>query len=91
MKGRIKHGAPITQDHRFCRWPTCYPPMKEYEGEEYLHLAKDPDMVFEVEWHEHGGFWECEADGYGTLMGKGAYGNGSILVTGKDNVEIVEE
>lgn len=90
MQGRIKRGAGIFQDHHFGKWPNCCPPKSEYEGEEYKYEAKDPDMVFEVEWT--GNHWDCKADGYGMLRVRGEageYGNGSIFVSSRDGVELV--
>jgi len=90
MQGRIKRGAGIFQDHHFGKWPNCCPPRSEYEGEEYKYEAKDPDMVFEVEWT--GRHWDCKADGYGMLRSRGEggeYGNGSIFVSDPDGVELV--
>ncbi len=90
MQGRIKRGAGILQDHHFGKWPNCCPPRSEYEGEEYKYEAKDPDMVFEVEWK--GRYWDCKADGYGMLRSRGEggeYGNGSIFVSARDGVELV--
>ncbi len=52
MRGQIKKGAGIFQDHLFCRWPDCWTP------------PKDPNMFFDVEWN--GIFWVCEAPGYGS-------------------------
>lgn len=78
-------------DHHFGKWPACCPPLSEYEGEEYEYIAKNPEMIFDVEWN--GKFWNCKADGYGYLKSKGdigVYGNGSIFVTGFDYVEVIE-
>lgn len=88
--GRIKLGAPIFQDFHFGKWPNCLPPESEYEGEKYQYKAKDPDMVFEVEWK--GRYWDCKADGYGMLRSRGEggeYGNGTIFVHEIDGVELV--
>lgn len=89
-RGRIKLGASLTHDHRCGYWPNCIPPYSEYKGEEYQYQAKDPNMVFSVEWN--GRFWKCKADGYGHIKSRGdigEYGNGSILVSGFNNVEIL--
>lgn len=86
-RGRIITGSPIFQDHHFGKWPICCPPRSEYAGAEYQYRAKDPDMVFDVEWN--GRRWECKADGYGYLSHAGKYGNGSIFVSGRDGVELV--
>ena len=90
-RGRIKVGATITHGHRVCKWPTCCPPPREYTSEEgYHYRAKDPDMLFDVTWNKD--FWMCKADGYGYSWddgGLGGYGNGPILVSGFDNVELV--
>jgi len=89
-RGRIVEGAGIFQDHRFGEWPQCCPPRSEYEGDEYQYCAKDPDMVFDVEWN--GRYWNCKADGYGYLRSRGEsgeYGSGSILVQEFDGVELV--
>lgn len=83
MKGRIKIGAPVFQDHAFGRWPSCKAPGGGHE-------AADPSMLFDVEWHSKGGYWVCIADGFGRLDSPGLYGNGSIFVTGHDQVEIAE-
>ena len=90
MKGKIKIGAGIFQDHHFGKWPNCCPPAKEYKGEVYEYQARNPDMLFEVEWT--GGHWDCRADGYGHLSSNGdtgEYGNGSIFVKDRDGVDIV--
>jgi len=87
MKGKIKRGAAISHDFRVWYWPECASSAEEYEGEEYKYEAKNPDMVFDVEWT--GRYWECKADLYGSDV-PGRYGNGSIFVFGKDNVEIVD-
>jgi len=87
MQGRIKRGTGIFHDHYFAKWPNCCPPRIEYDGEEYQHEAKDPDMVFEVEWT--GRYWDCKADGYGMHGESGEYGNGSIFVNNRDGVELV--
>lgn len=90
MQGRIKRGAWIFQDHHLGEWPNCCPPRSEYEGEEYQYEAKDPDMLFEVEWA--GNHWNCKADGYGMLRSRGEdgeYGNGSIFVSDSAGVELV--
>jgi len=89
---RIKRGSGIFQDHGFGRWPTCAPPASEYEGEEYKHEAKDPDMEFIGRWCSSGEFWDCKADGYGHMKSSGdpgEYGNGSISVSKFDSVEIL--
>ena len=88
---KIKRGAQTFQDHHFDKWPGCEPPSKEYEGEPYQYLAKNPDMLFEARWN--GRYWDCKADGYGHLKlygDNGDYGNGSIYVNGFTNVDIVE-
>jgi hypothetical protein len=88
-RGRIKVGTAIFQDHHFGKWPNCLPPKREYEGEEYQYCAKDPDMVFDVQWNGH--HWDCKADGYGYLRSRGdagEYGNGSIFVCAFDGVEL---
>ena len=88
-RGRIVDGAGIFQDHHFGKWPQCCPPRSEYEGEEYQYCAKDPDMIFDVEWNGH--HWDCKADGYGYLRCRGEvgeYGNGSIFVSSFDGVEL---
>ncbi len=88
---RIKEGASIFQDHHFDKWPGCKPPAKEYEGDPYQRQAKNPAMLFEARWN--GRYWECKADGYGHLRSNkdpGDYGNGSILVHGFSNVDIIE-
>jgi hypothetical protein len=86
MKARIKSGAGIMQDFRLLKWPHCCPPKSEYTGEDYHFKAKDPDMVFDAEWHDsvNGGYWYCIAPGYGE---NGNYGNGSILVNGFEGIE----
>lgn len=90
MRVRIKEGTLIFQDHHSSEWPYCFPPKSEYEGEEYQHIAKNPDMEFDGEWN--GRCWYCKADGYGYLKSCGdigEYGNGGIFVTGLDGVEIL--
>lgn len=74
------------QDHRVFTWPRCAPPQTEYEGEEYQHLAKDHDMVFDLRPFSNG--YECTAPGYGELPGH--YGNGSILTRSMECVEIID-
>lgn len=89
-RGRIVDGAGIFQDHHFGKWPQCCPPKSDYEGEEYQYCAKDPAMVFDVEWNGH--HWNCKADGYGYLRSRGEageYGSGSIFVRAFDGVELV--
>lgn len=89
-KGRIKPGAGIFQDFHFGKWPNCCPPRSEYEGEEYQQRAKDPEMVFDVEWN--GRYWDCKADGYGYLRSQGEageYGSGSITVSSFQGVELL--
>lgn len=91
-KGRIKLGTPIFQDHRFCKWPECCPPESEYHGDDYEYLAKDPYMIFDVEWD--GRSWDCKANGYGyhkSLGYNGEYGNGSIFIRIFDGVELITE
>lgn len=83
-------GAEIFQDHHFGKWPQCYPPQKEYQDEEYQCQAKNPDMIFDVEWN--GSYWKCKADGYGRMRRRGenrGYGSGSIFVLKFDGVELV--
>lgn len=82
--GRIKIGTTIMQDHRCMKWPNCFPPKKEYLGEEYKYEAKNPDMYFEIVCFEE--FCECIADGYGSLREGESYGNGSIFVLRPDSV-----
>lgn len=88
MKGKIKIGAGIFQDHHFGKWPQCIPPRSAYTSDEYKHEAADPDIVFDIEWT--GNHWECTADGYGILSKDGGeYGNGSIFVSKRDGIEII--
>lgn len=78
-RGRIVDGAGVFQDFCFRRWPQC------------RTIAKDPAMVFDVEWD--GRLWECKADGYGYQRSRGEdgeYGNGSIFVKKFDGVELVD-
>ena len=89
-RGRIKEGAGIFQDHHFGRWPSCCPPKSEWEGDSNPYSAKDPDMLFDVEWD--GRCWVCKADGYGHLRSQGdsgEYGSGSIFVKAFDGVEVM--
>ena len=89
-RGRIKEGAGIFQDHHFGRWPACCPPESEWVGSSNPYCAKDPDMLFDVEWD--GRCWVCKADGYGHLKSQGdpgEYGSGSIYVKAFDGVELV--
>lgn len=75
MQVRIKHGASIFQDFQSRTWP---------------QITENPDIEFTAEWN--GRYWDCRADGYGHLTSRGDtgdYGNGSILVHGYDNVEII--
>ena len=92
IKGRIKLGAWMYQDHGFGRWPGCKPPSSEYTGEEYKEEARDPDMIFDCAWN--GQRWECVAYGYGvieaeTVAARNGYGNGSIFLYEFDGVEAV--
>ena len=76
MRGRIKVGTGVMQDHGFGKWPATK------AGDNV-----DPDMEFQCEWT--GIFWDCRADGHGFLRGRGdigEYGNGSICVRDKDGV-----
>jgi hypothetical protein len=73
MRGRIKVGVLITQDHATGRWPATR------SGADI-----DKDMEFECEWN--GSFWECIADGYGMFGDAREYGNGSIFVHDKEGV-----
>lgn len=86
MKGRIKVGAIIFQDHRSFIWPDCKPPQSEYVNKDYDYIATDPDMVFDVERTGH--HWNCKALGYGIQPD---YGNGSIFVSSEDGVVTLEE
>ncbi len=82
MQAKIKIGAEIMHDRSFGTWPNCCPPISEYAGEEYQYQAKNPDMLFDVEWKASGGgYWNCVAPGYGE---RGNYGSGSIFVRGKE-------
>lgn len=47
---------------------------------------KDPNVLFDLKWEY--GHWDCTADGYG-VHGCDKYGNGGILVRGRDDVEVV--
>lgn len=76
--GRIVPGADVWQDFQHYVWPQCQPPKSEYEGEEYKHLAKNPNMLFLI--RRQGTYWVCTAPGYGDFSTKGAYGSGSIYV-----------
>jgi len=90
VKGIIKVGASIFQDHHYGKWPSCLPP-----GSPCRYEADDPYMVFDIEWRDTGpGYWECKADGFGHMKSKGdsgSYGNGSIFVSGRVNVVVVEQ
>jgi len=91
MQGRIKRGAEVFHDRHFGTWPSCCPPLSEYDGQEYRHEARDTDMVFDVEWS--GRSWACKANGYGMLRSRGEdgeYGNGSIFVLDRDGVELLD-
>ena len=98
MKVKIKPGSTIAQDHRFFSWPGCCPPSQEFDEEElYQYRTKYPDAEFIAEYQEDSfykpGYWVCRRDGYGMrpwVGERGAYGNGSIIVSGTDSVEIVE-
>ena len=79
MRGRIKIGALISQDHAVGKWPATR------TGDEV-----DPDMEFDVEWN--GKFWDCRADGIGRrswLGESGGYGCGSIFVHDKNGIEVI--
>jgi len=84
MKGRIKIGSPIFQDHHFLKWPECLPPESEYKGEEYQYITKHPDTIFDIK--KDNTSWVCIADGYGAL---GNYGNGSIYVNDEKFIEFI--
>jgi hypothetical protein len=79
MRGRIKRGSGIFQDHQFSRWPVCL--TQTGRGE-----AEDQDMLFNIEWK--GSYWECKAFGFG-YEGEG-YGCGSIFVSNIDGVDIID-
>jgi hypothetical protein len=90
MKGRIKRGASISHDHSYMRWPSCFPSGCTRSG---IYEAADPDMLFDVRWiarNDGSGYWDCTAEGFGYQILPGAYGNGSIFVFDKENVEIAE-
>lgn len=79
MKGRIKVGALVGQDHGYGRWPATK------AGEDV-----DPGMVFDIE--PMGQYFGCRADGFGrkTWQGEcGGYGNGCITVFSKDDIEFL--
>lgn len=90
MKAKIKVGSHISQDFGSFYWPECKPPRTEYVGEDYEYEAKDPDMIFDVEWS--GRWWDCCAEGYGYPSSEtnNHYGNGSIFAFGEDSIEIIE-
>ena len=93
MKGKIKHGSIIMQDHRVWTWPECATPRHEYAGETYQQRTKDPDRLFDLRWvpTEDSGYWRCTAHGYGAdPTSEESYGCGAIYTSGKDSVEIVE-
>lgn len=81
MKGIIKIGSAIMHDFSFGKWPSCKPPLKEYENKAYRYEAKNPHMLFDIVWKNDS--WLCLAPGYGEL---GNYGNGGIIVRGRDSV-----
>ena len=82
-KGVIKIGSSVGHDHGFFKWPSCKPPMREYEGEQYLYKTKDPYKIFNVHYYVSNDSWVCSAEGYGM---EGSYGNGPIYVRGKDSI-----
>lgn len=75
-KGKIKYGAPVSQDFGYGHWPATK------SGE-----SVDTDMIFDVEWS--GTFWKCVAPGFGELS-TGNYGNGSIYVSDIQGVDVIE-
>jgi hypothetical protein len=91
-KGIIMIGARIFQDHGVSTWPFCSPPRKEYAGEPYQQVAKNPTMVFDI--YKEGDSWICWADGYGALRSKGQvgdYGNGAIAVFKEEDITFFSE
>lgn len=66
------------------RWPSCFPPLEEYEGEEYQMVTKHSDAVFDVAWN--GRHWVCEREGYGKSNN---YGSGSIFVLDNNGVNLL--
>jgi len=75
MKGRIKIGTRIGQDHSFFVWPNCAPSKEDYFGREYKFKAINQEMIFDIE--DRGGMFKCVAPGFGKT---GYYGNGAIYV-----------
>lgn len=83
MKGKIKIGTRIGQDHSIFIWPNCAPPVKDYIGKEYKFKAINQDMIFDIE--DRGkGMFKCVAPGFGE---KGNYGNGAILVFDSNGIK----
>lgn len=88
LLARIRIGAIISHDRTTFRWPECKPPLLEYDDGPYLLLAKNCDMVFEVS--RKSAYWECTADGYGSVANGGMYDNGSIFVFNDADLEFLE-
>lgn len=95
QKGRIKIGAKVNHGGNYDFWPVCRPPGHEYFHTEYSFTTKFPDAVFEVIWIESDDqeYWECSRFGYGKLEtgSTNGFGNGKILVFGKENVELIDD
>lgn len=80
---RIKPGAKCFQDFAFYRWP-----LSDY-GEEGKAMADIPDDVVFIGKKMTDGKsvkWDCKTHGAGMI---GSYGNGGIIVSGDDPVEML--
>lgn len=72
MKGRIKQGAGVSQDHRFFKWPL---------------QNVEPDMVFDMEWKETFWLCKADGFGCIRSLGDdGDYGNGCLFLHSFDDV-----
>ena len=83
---KINDGAKCFQDFRFYRWPP-----SQYQGGSKLAGVPDSAVfVGEKRVSKGRAEWSCEAFGAGIIgQGNGCYGNGKIIVTGENCVEML--
>ena len=95
QKGRIRRGAKVSHGNSYGYWPLCEPPGHEYYSGSYENVTKFPDAVFDMVWvtgvEQH--YWECTRFGYGLVAEceHNGYGNGAVLVFGRENVELLDD